>query len=142
MRTAAIFALAVVVSTLTGCNGTEKDWAAAKQADTFSAYLDFHRKHPGSTRLTAVTADVECSQNLSISLGGYGLSGTASMSSLDVRVSGHAELSGDYRTDEAGARSLVERYVKLGGTIGKLPHAHLLVAQVSGRPRIVAVDMN
>jgi hypothetical protein len=212
----AIFVLTVVALTLTGCNRTEKDWTAAKQANTviaykefltnhpqgahvedarngiealdwkdaqakgtidayegylkahaggahaeaaksgvesldweetatkgataFSAYLDFHRKYPGSTRLTAVTADVECSQNLSLSFGGYGFSGTASMSSLNVDVSGHSELSGEYRANEAGARSLVERYIELGGTIGKLPHAHLLVAEVKGRPRIVAVD--
>jgi hypothetical protein len=120
------------------------DWeeTGAKGAGAFSAYVDFHRKYPDSTRLTAVTADVECSQNRSISFGGYGLSGTAGMSSLNVDVRGHRELSGEYRADEAGALSLIERYVELGGTIGKLPHAHLLVAEVKGKPRIVAVDAN
>jgi hypothetical protein len=50
------------------------DWekAQGEGATSSSAYLDFHHKHPGSSRLTTVTADVECSQNLSISFGGYG----------------------------------------------------------------------
>lgn len=139
MRKGAIFVLSVVLLMLAGCDRTEKDWTAARQANTTAAYLDFHHKYPGSTRLTAVTADVECSQNLSISVGS-GLSGTASMSSLNVDVSGHPELSGEYQPNEAGARSLIERYIERGGTIGKLPHAHLLVAEVNGGPRIVAVD--
>jgi hypothetical protein len=40
------------------------------------------------------------------------------MSSLNVDVSGHHELSGEYRANEPGARSLIDRYIELGGTVG------------------------
>lgn len=117
------------------------DQTRTEGAGRFSAYVDFHRKYPGSTRLTALTADVVCSQNISISFGSA-FSGSMSLSSLNVRVSGHPELSGEYQPDEPGARSLIQRYEQLGGTVGKLPHARLLAAEIKGKRRIVALEVD
>jgi len=118
----------------------DRDWTAATKDAKPAAYLAFHRTYPDSQRLTAVTADVECSQNLTVSMGGYGLSGTMSLSSLNVNVDGHPKLSGNYGAQESGTLSLGDRYMELGGTVGKLDRAHLLVAKTDGKPRIVAVD--
>ena len=133
-------ALAVIWISFRPTANEAQDWQTAQTTETTLAYREFHRNYPDSTRLRAITADVECSQNLTMSSGGFGTSGTASLSSLNVIVYGHPELSGQYRANESGTRSLIERYTELGGTVGMLAHARLLVADVKGRPRIVAID--
>jgi hypothetical protein len=123
-------------------NGVESlDWdkTAVKGMTATSAYLDFHHKYPDSTRLTAVTADVDCSQIIQVHMN-YGVSGEAYLESLNVTVTGHPELSGEYRPSEAGACSLIQCYTEQDGIISKLHNAHLLVANVKGKTRIVAVD--
>jgi hypothetical protein len=117
------------------------DWKETQAKGSPDAYRDFRRKHPQSKQLTTFTADVECSQNLITSSSGYGTSASVSMRSLEVHVSAHPELSGEYYPGEAGAQSLIEQYLKQGGIIGKLNGAHLLVASVNNKQRIVAVDM-
>jgi hypothetical protein len=135
----------ILAVSLCGCGPSaieQTAWqdAQAKGASQPGSYVDFHRKYPHSPYLTTVIADVECSQNLSISMG-YGVSGTASLKSLTVVVNGHPDLSGEYSAEEAGAVSLCRRYMQLGGTIGELKGAKVLVANLKGKQRIVAVEM-
>ena len=117
------------------------DWTSTVSAGpkASSAYVAFHRKYPGSDRVNAITADLECSQNIAISFGS-GFTGSMSLSSLTVNVKGHKELSGEYLLDQPGTKSLIDIYERRGGTIGPLPKANLLVAEFKGRRRIVAVE--
>ena len=87
MKMFTVFMMSVSALALTGWDRAESDWTLTKQTNTIAAYQEFHRKHPHSMHLTSVIADVECSQNLSISMGS-GLSGTASLASLNVDVNG------------------------------------------------------
>lgn len=119
------------------------DWdkTIAKGAPAPSEYSDFHRKYPDSKRVTAVMADIHCEQKLGITIGDATEPSFSSyLQALVVNVSGHPELSGEYTPEEAGARSLIEIYRKKGGVISDLSNAQLLVADIKGKPRVVAVD--
>ena len=59
MNTGAILVLTVVALTVTGCNRTEKDWIAAKQANTTDAYREFLTKHPQGTHVEDARSGIE-----------------------------------------------------------------------------------
>ena len=115
-------------------------WARAKSLGTPAAYLGFHRTYPNSARLKVLRADVDSSYSMTISMGSSG-SGKASGGPVSIDVSGHPELSGGYDVETAAALGIGAKANADGNIVvdnRPIKNVELFIAQIGGKPRIVA----